>query len=333
MKKPMLPKLDLVDQLTLPLFAITMVAEYRALRNRPKRTLGDMYDADEEAMAGTQLPPDPLVPMGYERKDTTASLAMLAGNIAFGFATMSALGKVDRFLFRHRVSNFGLRRGSIASAMVLWDFIYYWDHRWMHEVRLLWANHVTHHSSERYNLSTALRQPWSGFLTFWIFAPMPLLGFPTVKTAKAGQLNLLYQYWIHTETIDRLPSPIETVFNTPSHHRGHHGANRQYLDKNYGGILIVWDKLFGTFEPEVRRIKYGLTKNIRTHNPLRIAYHEMADIARDAKSAANWRDRLGYVLGHPGWKPADQTTSQTSGQSSGPTSGRSKVTRGEAVIR
>ena len=173
----------------------------------------------------------------------------------------------------------------------------------MHEVRLLWANHVTHHSSQRYNLSTALRQPWSGFLTFWVFAPMPLLGYASKTTMRAGQLNLLYQYWIHTEAIDRLPAAAEQVLNTPSHHRVHHGANQQYLDKNYGGILIVWDRLFGTFEPEVRRIKYGLTKNIKTYNPLRIAYHEMADIARDVRSAGNMRDRLGYVLRRPGWKP------------------------------
>ena len=173
--------------------------------------------------------------------------------------------------------------GKMASqgsvAMVAWDFLYYWDHRWMHEVRLFWANHVTHHSSERYNLSTALRQPWSGFLTSWVFLPMPLFGIPAHHVAKAAQINLLYQYWIHTEAIDRLPKPIEAVFNTPSHHRVHHGANPQYLDKNYGGILIVWDKLFGTFEPEVRRIKYGLTKNIHTYNPIRIGYHEFVDIA------------------------------------------------------
>jgi len=244
------------------------------------------------------------VPLGYERKDTIASLCMLAGNIAFGFATMSAFGKFDRFLFKHRVSDVGMRRGSIVSAMVLWDFLYYWDHRWMHEVRLLWSNHVTHHSGERYNLSTALRQPWSGFLTFWVFAPMPLLGFPTAKTAKAGQLNLLYQYWIHTEAIDRLPAAIEKVFNTPSHHRGHHGANTQYLDKNYGGILILWDRLFGTFEPELRRVKYGLTKNINTYNPLRIAYHEMADIARDLRWAEGTRSKLRHVFGRPGWTPA-----------------------------
>ncbi|HRA85829.1 MAG TPA: sterol desaturase family protein [Ilumatobacteraceae bacterium] len=296
-------KLDAVDLASAPLFVVTMLAEYAWLRKVPTRTDGDLDDADQATLSGTQLPPDPLVPVGYERKDTTASLSMLVGNVAFSFVTAAAFSRFDRFLFRHRVSNVGRRRGSFLTAMVLWDFLYYWDHRWMHEVRLLWANHVTHHSSQRYNLSTALRQPWSGFLTFWVFAPMPLLGYASKTTMRAGQLNLLYQYWIHTEAIDRLPAAAEQVLNTPSHHRVHHGANQQYLDKNYGGILIVWDRLFGTFEPEVRRIKYGLTKNIKTYNPLRIAYHEMADIARDVRSAGNMRDRLGYVLRRPGWKP------------------------------
>jgi len=296
-------KLDAVDLASAPMFVVTMLAEYAWLRKVPKRTDGDLDDADQATLSGTQLPPDPLVPVGYKRKDTTASLSMLVGNVAFSFVTAAAFSRFDRLLFRHRVSNVGRRRGSFLTAMVLWDFLYYWDHRWMHEVRLLWANHVTHHSSQRYNLSTALRQPWSGFLTFWVFAPMPLLGYASKTTMRAGQLNLLYQYWIHTEAIDRLPAAAEQVLNTPSHHRVHHGANQQYLDKNYGGILIVWDRLFGTFEPEVRRIKYGLTKNIKTYNPLRIAYHEMADIARDVRSAGNMRDRLGYVLRRPGWKP------------------------------
>jgi sterol desaturase/sphingolipid hydroxylase (fatty acid hydroxylase superfamily) len=171
-------------------------------------------------------------------------------------------------------------------------------------VRLLWAHHVTHHSSERYNLSTALRQPWSPFLVWWVFWPMSLVGYDSATIRRAGQLNLLYQYWIHTETIDRLPPAAEAVLNTASHHRVHHGANPQYLDKNYGGILIVWDKLFGTFEPEVRRVKYGLTKNIRTYNPLRIGYHELVAVARDVRRAERWRDRLGYVFGRPGWRPA-----------------------------
>jgi sterol desaturase/sphingolipid hydroxylase (fatty acid hydroxylase superfamily) len=302
--KGLVKQLDRVDKASLPLFAGTMLLEHAVLRRRPVlRTLGDLDDADERTLSGTQLPPDPLVPLGYERKDTVASLSMLAGNIAFAFATASAFGKVNDFLYRHRLLNPKSKRAQMAAAMVLWDFLYYWDHRWMHEVRLLWANHVTHHSGQRYNLSTALRQPWSGFLTFWVFTPMPLLGIPGKVTAKAGQLNLLYQYWIHTEAIDRLPKPVEAVLNTPSHHRGHHGANRQYLDKNYGGILIVWDKLFGTFEPEVRRVKYGLTKNIHTYNPVRIAYHEMADIARDLVNARGVRNRLRSVFGRPGWTP------------------------------
>jgi sterol desaturase/sphingolipid hydroxylase (fatty acid hydroxylase superfamily) len=304
--RPVLRKLDRVDKATLPLFAITMIGEHLAIRNRRKRTLGDLANADHSTLSGTQQPADELVPLGYERNDTAASLAMLGGSIVMGLVTMQIASRMDRVLHRRRLSNLGMRRGAIIPAMVLWDFLYYWDHRWMHRVRLLWGHHVTHHSSERYNLSTALRQPWSSYLTFWMFAPMPLLGFPTAVTAKAGQLNLLYQYWIHTEAIDRLPAPIERVFNTPSHHRVHHGANEQYIDRNYGGILIVWDKMFGTFEPELRRVKYGLTKNINTYNPLRIAYHEMAAIAADVKSATSLSARARYILAPPGWTPTDR---------------------------
>jgi sterol desaturase/sphingolipid hydroxylase (fatty acid hydroxylase superfamily) len=297
-------KLDTIDLLSVPLFIGTMVAEAAYLKNKPKRVLGDMYDATPDELSGTKLPPEALVPLGYERRDTTASLSMLLGNIAFAFGTASAIGKLDKFLFKHRISNIGSRRGAFVGAMVLWDFLYYWDHRWMHQIRFFWANHVAHHSGERYNLSTALRQPWSGIITAPIFAPLPLLGFRTATSMRAGQLNLLYQYWIHTEAIDRLNPLAEKVLNTPSHHRVHHGANQQYLDKNYGGILIVWDRLFGTFEPEVRRIKYGLTKNIRTYNPIRIAYHEFAEIARDVSSAKGIRHKWNYAFKHPGWQPA-----------------------------
>ena len=304
MKRSPVRTLDAVDKASLPLFAVTMLAEHAVLRRRPLRTLGDLDDADHETLSGTQLPPDPLVPLGYERRDTAASLAMLVGSVAIGFACAGMFGRFERFVFRHRIANLGKRRSAFVWAMLLWDFLYYWDHRWMHEVRLLWGHHVTHHSSERYGLSTALRQPWSPFLTFWIFAPMPFLGLTSKQIAKAGQLNLLYQYWIHTEAIDRLPAPAEAVLNTPSHHRVHHGSNEQYLDKNYGGILIVWDKLFGTFEPEVRRLKYGLTKNIHTYQPLRVAYHEMIDIAGDVRRASGLRAKLGHVFGRPGWTPA-----------------------------
>ena len=297
-------------------FAASIASEYWKLRKAPTREFGDLDSATREQLSDPSQPADPLVPVGYEARDTAASLAALAGSLALNRLVWAPVYKnFDGFVYRRRIANvgaFGARRRSKAArvgggvaafggAMLLWDFLYYWEHRWMHEVRLLWAHHVTHHSSQRYNLSTALRQPWSGVLTHWVFAPMPLLGFGPRMTQKAAELNLLYQYWIHTEAVDKLPPKYERVLNTASHHRVHHGANPQYIDKNYGGILIVWDKLFGTFEPELRRVKYGLTKNIATYNPLRIAYHEFADLARDVSQASTWRDRAGYVFRGPGW--------------------------------
>jgi sterol desaturase/sphingolipid hydroxylase (fatty acid hydroxylase superfamily) len=305
MKKLASRPIDTIDLLSLPLFAGTMIWESRVLTTRKLREEGDLDDATRDELADPSLPADPLVPVGYEPRDTKASLKMLGGNIVVNLAMAGAVGAMSKFVFKRRIVNVGATKWSLPVAMVAWDFLYYWDHRWMHEIRLLWANHVTHHSSERYNLSTALRQPWSGFLTAWVFLPMPLLGIPAHHVAKAGQLNLLYQYWIHTEAIDKLPTPIEAVFNTPSHHRVHHGANPQYLDKNYGGILIIWDRLFGTFEPEVRRIKYGLTKNINMFKPMSIGYHEFTDIARDVRKATGWRNKLGHVFRRPGWQPDD----------------------------
>ena len=302
-KKPAVLELDAIDKASVPLFLLTMLAEAWLLRDKPKRAFGDMYDATPQQLSGTQVPADELVVVGYERRDTTTSLAMLLGSVAIGFAFAGAFTKLDQLLFKHRISNFGSRRGKLLTAIVMWDLLYYWEHRFMHEIRLFWAHHVSHHSSERYNLSTALRQPWSPFLLVWVFAPMPLLGYSTATTRRAGQLNLLYQYWIHTEVVDRLPSAAEKVLNTPSHHRVHHGANNQYLDKNYGGILIVWDKLFGTFEPELRRVKYGLTKNIRTFNPIKVGYHEFVDIARDVRGSGSLRQALRHVFGPPGWTP------------------------------
>ncbi len=302
-KRKAAKRLDAIDRASVPIFVVTMLVEAAVLRRREQRRFGDLDQATAEELSDPRLPPDQLVPVGFESRDTAASLAMLGGNVVFDMATAAALGRTLRFLSRHRVVNLGDRRGSFVVSLVLWDFLYYWNHRWMHEVRLFWANHVSHHSSERYNLSTALRQPWSGFLLSWVFMPLPVVGLTAAQARRARQINLLYQYWIHTEAIDRFPRPVEAVFNTPSHHRVHHGANPQYLDKNYGGIFITWDKLFGTFEPEVRRVKYGLTKNITTHNPARIAYHEFADIGRDVVSARGWRNKLGHVFHRPGWSP------------------------------
>ncbi len=205
-------------------------------------------------------------------------------------------------LWRRRVlPDWGEGPLAAVAAIFAWDAIYYWNHRIQHESRFLWAIHVVHHSSERYNLSTALRQPVSDALGVFVpYGLMSLLGFRPALVEQARGVNLLYQYWIHTEVIRSL-GPAEAVFNTPSHHRVHHGSNRQYLDRNHGSILIIWDRLFGTFEPEDEPVRYGLTKNIFTFNPLEVASHEYVDIAADVTRSRTWADRLGFVFRGPGW--------------------------------
>ena len=158
-----------------------------------------------------------------------------------------------------------------------------------------------HHSSERYNLSTALRQPvGESFGLFVPYGALALFGIRPELIETARGVNLIYQFWVHTDAIKSL-GPAESIMNSPSHHRAHHGANKQYLDRNHAGIWIIWDKLFGTFEPEDEPVVYGLTKNINTFNPLRIATHEHADILHDVARATTWSDRLGYVFRGPGW--------------------------------
>jgi len=169
------------------------------------------------------------------------------------------------------------------------DLAYSWFQRVSHESRLFWASHVVHHSSTHYNLSTALRQTWvpMTYLPFWL--PLPLLGFEPWMVLLAQSWSLIYQFALHTEKVRRLPRWVERVLNTPSHHRVHHGSNDVYLDRNYGGILIVWDRLFGTYVPEGERVRYGLTKDIGTFNPVR--------------AARGLRTRLAVVLRGPGWSP------------------------------
>ena len=243
----------------------------------------------------------------FEVKDTFSSLAMGIGNVIINLgAKVVVLGA-----FWLVYEGGGLFKEALAPthwyAWVLLffaeDFTYYWFHRISHESRFFWASHVVHHSSQRYNLSTALRQTWTGNLTgtflFWVW--LPLLGFHPIAVVTMQSISLIYQFWIHTETVGKLPRPIELVFNTPSHHRVHHGSDIKYLDRNHAGILIIWDRLFGTFQEEEERPTYGLTKNIHTYNPVRIAFHEWADIWRDVRRPLSWKERLGYLFGPPGW--------------------------------
>ncbi len=241
---------------------------------------------------------------GFERRDTTASLAMGGLSLLTGLIVIAGSVPIASFAWEHRVVDLGEGWVAWVVALVAWDLAYYWAHRSQHRIRFFWANHVQHHSSRHYNLSTALRQPVTNWHE-WIFFPvLAVLGVPPWMVFAAGSINLLYQFWIHTEAIDRLPRWFEYVFNTPSHHRAHHGSQPQYLDRNYAGILIIWDRLFATFEPEGERVVYGLTHDIDTFNPLRIATHEYAAIARDVRDAPSLRARLGHLVMPPGWAPA-----------------------------
>jgi len=237
-----------------------------------------------------------------ETRDTVTSLSLGVGSVIIGAAWKLAVAG-GLYVGVYELTPFALGDGPwvFVAALLLVDFAYYWFHRLHHEVRVLWASHVPHHSSQRYNLSTALRQSWTPFTSLPFYLPLALF-FSPAQIASAYGINLLYQFWIHTELIDRL-GPFEWIFNTPSHHRVHHGANVQYLDRNYAGILIVWDRLFGSFEPEVEPVRYGLTKNIESFNPVYAAFHEFAAVFRDAFRAGSLRSALGYLLQPPGWKP------------------------------
>jgi len=241
--------------------------------------------------------------VGYEKKDTWSSLAMGVGSLVTVTGINLAVFVLATALWPHRFVDLGSGVLAWSVALVGWDFAYYWHHRLEHECRLFWASHVNHHSSKHFNLSTALRQPWTPFTSVVFFPPLALLGVAPWMIMFSAGINLIYQYWIHTELIGRMPRWFEAIFNTPSHHRVHHGSNSEYLDKNYGGILIVWDRLFRTFEPEKARVVFGLTKNITSYNPFVIAFHEYGAIARDVVRAQSWKHRLAYVLRGPGWKP------------------------------
>jgi sterol desaturase/sphingolipid hydroxylase (fatty acid hydroxylase superfamily) len=254
-----------------------------------------VYRREKKERADTEL-------AGFTTKDSFASLAM-----GVGFLVVEAFLKLLPFaglawLYQFRLFDIPIAWWSWILLLFAEDFCYYWFHRLHHDVRLLWAAHVNHHSSTHYNLTTALRQSWTTPITGFIFwAPLPLLGFPIEMILIQKSISLLYQYWLHTELIGKL-GWFGVLFNTPSHHRVHHGRNPIYLDRNHAGIFIIWDKLFGSFEPEGEPVDYGLTKNIHTYNPFRIAFHEWRAMLRDSWHAKTWRGRFGYLLRPPGWR-------------------------------
>ncbi|HZO18249.1 MAG TPA: sterol desaturase family protein [Gemmatimonadaceae bacterium] len=199
-----------------------------------------------------------------------------------------------------------LALASWMAVFVLVDFLYYWTHRLSHRVNILWAGHVVHHSSEEYNLTVALRQSALHGLFTWVFyLPLALVGVPPRMFVTAYALNLIYQFWIHTREIGKLSAPVELVMNTPSHHRVHHGVNPKYQDRNYAGVFIIWDRMFGSFQPEEEEPVYGITKPLASWSPLWANVHVFAEIARGVRRVRRWGDRMRIVFGPPGWRPAE----------------------------
>jgi sterol desaturase/sphingolipid hydroxylase (fatty acid hydroxylase superfamily) len=288
--------------------AVTTVADRvvrRAARLRRDTASNEAPAPDGGVEAGVETP-------AVDRARRLASVGGVA-TVALGglvVATTWASATTPQRLWKRRLlPDLGTGPLALALAVLGWDFIYYWNHRFMHECRYMWAVHVVHHSSEHYNYSTALRQPVADALGTSIpYGLLCLAGISPGLVATARGVNLLYQFWIHTETIGRLGSP-EEVLNTPSHHRVHHGSNSQYLDRNHGSILIVWDRLFGTFEREDQPVVYGITTNIDTFNPARIASHEYANMLGDVARSSDWTERISHVVRGPGWAPAGTTAS------------------------
>ncbi len=244
---------------------------------------------------------------GYELRDTTASLMMGVGNVvsAILFGIIAYLVLFAAYDLRFFTITFEWYW--VLVCFIVDDLRYYVFHRLAHRCRWVWADHIVHHSSQHYNLSTALRQGWTSVFTgaFILRVPLLLIGFHPAVVAFVGGVNLVYQFWIHTEAIGKMPRWFEYIFNTPSHHRVHHATNPRYLDANYAGTLIIWDRMFNSFVEELDEDvpKYGLVKNVGTFNPFRIAVHEWVEMFRDARQPnLTLRQRFGYLFNPPGWR-------------------------------
>lgn len=244
---------------------------------------------------------------GYLAKDAKTSILMGLGSLVtttiLKIVVFVVYIAIWKYLAPFHVPN---TWWGILTSVVAVDFFYYWNHRFVHRARVGWAAHQAHHSSEYMNFATALRQKWNPWFEFFFMLPLPFLGISPLSLYLAFSINLIYQFFVHTELVHKMWKPVELIFNTPSHHRVHHGSDPEYLDKNYAGILIIWDRMFGTFVEEKQQPTYGLTKPKDTYNLIKLQYGDYAELWRDVKSADSWRDRVGYLFGPPGWEPAQK---------------------------
>lgn len=259
----------------------------------------------------------------YNLKDTISSLAMGSGYLVVSTLASLYIYHIYTFLFNYKIFNipspwlalftageFNLL--AIILIFLLDDFCYYWFHRFSHISRIFWCAHETHHSSEYYNFGTALRQSWIGAPFTWIFwTPLALLGFQAEDIFFQAMLNLFYQFWVHTK-LTKSFGLLDFVFNTPSHHRVHHGTDIAYLDKNYGGIFIIWDRIFKTFTPEKSEPNYGVLQPVNSFNPFFIAFHMVIKLFRDIKKEKKLGNKIKLIFFPPGWLPDNKgkTTKQ-----------------------
>lgn len=240
----------------------------------------------------------------YRLNDAITNINLGALNQLTGiFSKIVTIG-IYTFLFQYiAITELPQNWITFGALFVLYDLCFYWDHRMSHQVSLFWGGHVVHHQSEDFNLSVALRQSSTDFIwSFPFFLPLAVLGFQPVQFVLVAGLNLLYQFWIHTEHIEKL-GWLEKIMNTPSHHRVHHGRDPKYIDQNYAGVFIIWDKLFGTFTEEEERPTYGITKPVASWNPLYVNFAHYIDLYKQVREAKSWKDTGNMLLRHPGWMP------------------------------
>ena len=238
----------------------------------------------------------------YKKEDTYCTVGLLAGNIVMAFAIKGLVLAFHFYLYQFRIFDF-------ANTIPLWamwiltfimiDLVFYVYHRMSHRIRFLWAIHLSHHSSEEMNFAVSFRQAWFGPISkIPFFMTLPLLGFDPTIIAVAGVISTLWGIVGHTQIVDKL-GPLEWVFNTPSHHRVHHGSNKQYIDKNYGNLLIIWDRMFGTFEPEEEPVTFGLVNNVNTFNPAKITFMAWSSMIEDIKNKNDFSEMLNAIFGPP----------------------------------
>jgi sterol desaturase/sphingolipid hydroxylase (fatty acid hydroxylase superfamily) len=236
----------------------------------------------------------------YERKETIGSIFVGIGNVVIGLLLKALLFYLFILVYNCLPWRMELKWWTLLPCYIVFDFCSYWAHRISHHVRFLWGTHVTHHSADHYNLTVSFRLSWIQYVKIIFFLPVALLGFHPVIIFVTNQIAILYQFWQHTEYIKKLHPVIEYFLATPSGHRVHHGSQEKYINKNFGATFMIWDRMFGTYQPEEETVVYGITHGLeRKHDPFQINFHEYVAIIRDVRQAKSFREALFYIFGDP----------------------------------